>query len=349
MSRATRKIDHINHALSTGQNRSHGFNDISFVHNSIPESSVADRSLVSKIGELTLRSPIFINAMTGGGGEKTETINRQLSEVASEVGVAMAVGSQMAAIRDSKQEASYQVVRKVNPKGIVFANLGSEATVDQALRAVDMLEANAMQIHVNVIQELVMPEGDRVFSDTCKRIEAIAERVHVPLVVKEVGYGMSRETVTRLSSIGVSIVDIGGFGGTNFSEIENARRERRLPFFEQWGITTTSSILEASAASGDIDIIASGGLQSSSDLAKAMALGAKAGGFAGFFLKILLEEGQAALINEITSMQEELRYILTALEVQSPQQLTNVPLVISGDTFHWAEQRGLNPSSYSRR
>lgn len=340
-SRASRKLDHLNHALVTGQARNHGFEDIRFVHNSIPEQHVDSISLTSQIGELTLSSPIFINAMTGGGGQRTEEINRQFAEVAAETGVGMAVGSQMAAIREDRQRQSYQVVRQAHPNGVIFANLGSEATVDQAKKAVEMIEADALQIHVNVIQELVMPEGDRDFRGTWRRIAAIVTAFDIPVIVKEVGFGMNKETVARLADCGVTAVDIGGFGGTNFSKIENERRKRRLSYFDDWGISTTCSLLEARAAKGDIAVIASGGIQTALDMAKSLALGASACGFAGHFLRVLTEAGQEALVAEIRTLQEDLRFLLAALDVENPEQLRGIPLVISGETFHWAMQRGL--------
>ncbi|MCM3713612.1 type 2 isopentenyl-diphosphate Delta-isomerase [Alkalihalobacillus oceani] len=340
-SRASRKLDHLNHALVTGQARTHGFEDIRFVHNSIPEQHVDAISLTSQIGELTLSSPIFINAMTGGGGLRTEEINRQLAEVAAETGVGMAVGSQMAALREAGQQQSYRIVRQAHPHGLVFANLGSEATVDQAKKAVEMIEADALQIHVNVIQELVMPEGDRDFRGTWQRITAIVEALDIPVIVKEVGFGMSKETVARLADCGVAAVDIGGFGGTNFSKIENERRERRLAYFDEWGISTTCSLLEAREAKGDIAVIASGGIQTALEMAKSLALGAAACGFAGHFLRVLTESGQDALIAEIRTLQEDLRFLLAALDAESPLQLRDTPLVISGKTFHWAVQRSL--------
>ncbi|MFC0559863.1 type 2 isopentenyl-diphosphate Delta-isomerase [Halalkalibacter alkalisediminis] len=349
MNRSARKLDHINHALITGQANSHGFQDLKFVHNSIPEININEISLTSEIGELHLSSPIFINAMTGGGGERTKEINQQLAEVAAETNIGMAVGSQMAALKDQEQRSTYEVVRRIHSKGIIFANLGSEATVDQAKRAIDMLEANAFQLHVNVIQELVMPEGDRDFTKTLTRIEHLVHQLEVPVIVKEVGYGMSKSTVSKLASVGVEAVDVGGFGGTNFSRIENERRQRRLDFFDDWGITTTCSLLEAKDARTTLHVLASGGLQTALDLAKAMALGACAGGFAGHFLKILVEKGQEALITEITELQKDLKMILTALQLHAPQQLKEVPLVISGDTFHWASQRGLDISDISQR
>ena len=128
----------------------------------------------------------------------------------------------------------------------IIGNLGGEASADEAKRAVDMIGANALQIHLNVIQELVMPEGDRNFSDILKNIEAISKAISVPVIVKEVGFGMSRETVMMLKDAGVKLVDIGGAGGTNFGLIENRRRERMLSYFNDWGISTAASIAEAS-------------------------------------------------------------------------------------------------------
>ena len=177
MSRSKRKWDHIQYALSTGQERLTGLDDIMFVHQSLPEIGLENISLNTKIGELLLSSPIFINAMTGGGGEKTLKINRDLARVAKESGMAMAVGSQMSALKNVEEVETYRVVRKENPHGIVIGNLGSEASVDDALRAVEMLEADALQIHLNAIQELAMPEGDRDFSGALRRIEAIVKEI----------------------------------------------------------------------------------------------------------------------------------------------------------------------------
>ncbi|KIL44215.1 isopentenyl pyrophosphate isomerase [Jeotgalibacillus soli] len=158
MTRAKRKLDHINYALSTGASGGAGFDDVLFVHQGLPNLSYEKISLHTKIGELFLSSPLFINAMTGGGGEMTESINRDFALAAKETGVALSVGSQMAALKDPSERRSYEITRKINPNGLIFANLGSEATVDQAKIAVDMIEANALQIHLNVIQELAMPD-----------------------------------------------------------------------------------------------------------------------------------------------------------------------------------------------
>ncbi|MCM3163121.1 type 2 isopentenyl-diphosphate Delta-isomerase [Metabacillus litoralis] len=347
--RAQRKIEHIQHALSTGQQCSNGFDDVTFVHQSLPNLSVDDINLSSNVGELSLSSPLFINAMTGGGGEDTVIINEALAQAAAETKIAVAVGSQMSAIKDSSERPSYEIMRKVNPKGIILANLGSEATIDQAKTAIDMVEANALQIHINVVQELVMPEGDRDFTNAIKRIENIVTNVKVPVIVKEVGFGMNREAASQLEEIGVSAIDVGGFGGTNFSKIENMRREQVLSYFNSWGIPTAASIAEVKHGQGNMSIIGSGGIQHSLDVAKAIGLGASAVGIAGYFLKIFIEKGYDDLVQEIKQIHTDLTYIMTALGVKTIKELQEAPLVISGNTHHWLNERGIETSSYSRR
>lgn len=348
MSRADRKLDHLHHALTLNSKRSTGLADIHFVHNSIPELLVRDISLNTRIGELSLSSPFFINAMTGGGGEKTVEINRHLAIVAKECQLAMALGSQMAALKDEDEIKSYRVVREQNPNGIILANLGSEATLDEAKRAVEMVEANALQIHLNVIQELTMPEGDCHFTGTLTRIETIASNIQVPVIIKEVGFGMSWETAHQLKNTGISIFDVGGFGGTNFAEIENQRRDKPFSFFNEWGIPTAASIVEVCSVNPDA-VIASGGLKEAIDIAKSIALGASACGLAGKMLKVLMTKGEEGLIHEIKTIQNELKIIMAALGAKSIEELKQVPLVISGSTYHWLAQRGIETTIYSRR
>jgi isopentenyl-diphosphate delta-isomerase len=350
VSRSERKWDHIRFALETGQVHSNAMEDIHFVHQSLPELNVNDVRLEHSFGGLSLSSPIFINAMTGGGGEKTLRINKDLATVARETGIAMAVGSQMSALKDPVERHTYEVVRKENPTGIIIANLGSEATPDQALAAIDMVKADALQIHINVIQELTMPEGDRDFSGVLHRIDAVIKKVNVPVIVKEVGFGMSRETIAALRTVGVSIVDVGGFGGTNFAKIENKRRDKSYPFFEQWGIPTAISIVEAKADfSNSIHVIGSGGIGNSLDIIKGIALGADAMGIAGHFLNILLEHGIEVLIKEIETIHKEITILMTALGAKTITDLKKASLIISGDSDHWLKQRGIDTTKYSRR
>lgn len=349
MTRSKRKSEHIKHALQTGQSRLTGFDDITFIHQSLPDCSMEQIDLSTKIGELSLSSPIFINAMTGGGGKATYQINQKLAIVAREVDIPIAVGSQMSAIKDRSEVKTYRIVRDENKHGLVFANLGSEASVEQAQFAVDMIGANALQIHLNTIQELTMPEGDRNFVGALLRIEAIVKKIGIPVIVKEVGFGMSKETIGKLQSIGVSAVDVGGFGGTNFAKIENARRELLLSYFNDWGIPTAASIIEAKEAASTVSVLGSGGIQNSLDIVKALSIGACATGLAGAFLKILVEEGIESLIESIKDIQTDLKILMTALGARTIDDLGNVSLIISGRTHHWLNERGIDTKKFSNR
>ncbi|WP_226567911.1 type 2 isopentenyl-diphosphate Delta-isomerase [Bacillus stratosphericus] len=349
MMRSERKKQHIEHALSTGQHAATGLEDVSFVHVGLPDLATAQIDTLTTIGGLTFGSPIFINAMTGGGGESTYEINRSLSIAAKETNIPVAVGSQMAALKDREERRTYEIVRKVNPGGLVFANLGSEATLQQAREAVNMLEANMLQIHLNAIQEMVMPEGDRDFRGAIERIEAIAESIDVPVVVKEVGFGMSKETAKKLFHAGVTAVDVGGFGGTNFSKIENLRRQKALRYFDHWGIPTAASLAEVHTAFQDQTVLASGGIQDALDVTKSIALGASAAGLAGFFLKSLTRGGESSLITDILDLQEDVKMMMTVLGARTIQELRQTPIVISGETSHWLKERGVDTMYYSLR
>ncbi|SDN37768.1 type 2 isopentenyl-diphosphate Delta-isomerase [Alkalicoccus daliensis] len=348
MSRTKRKLDHINHALSSKIVNTNGLEDITFVHQSFPETSLNSISIESEYNILKLGAPLFINAMTGGGGKATEGINAQLAEIANSLHIPIAVGSQMAALKDNSQRASYEIVRKNNPRGLVFANVGSEATIDEALACVEMLEADALQIHMNTIQELVMPEGDRDFKGALSHIGKIVEKLHIPVIVKEVGFGMSRETAEKLLENGVECLDTGGKGGTNFSLIENARREKQLPFFDEWGISTAASLVEVKAA-GVPHIAASGGIKTSEDIAKAIALGGDMCGMAGQVLKWLQQSGQQAAHENLENVLSELKIIMTALGAKNISELQRVPLIISGDTYHWLQERGNSTKHFAGR
>jgi isopentenyl-diphosphate delta-isomerase len=349
LNRAIRKADHIHYALSFGQSRTTGLDDIALVHQSLPNLSVDSISLDTKVGELDMSSPFFINAMTGGGGNKTFEINKNLAIVCHNLKIPMAVGSQMAALKDPQEAKTYEVVRKENPDGVLFANLGSECSIQQARSAVDMIGANALQIHLNVVQELSMPEGDRNFQGALDRIGNLAEKLPVPVIVKETGFGMSKETIQLLSETIISAVDIGGFGGTNFAQIENARRERTLDYFLEWGIPTAASIVEAVHSSEDLPIISSGGVQNSLDVLKCLALGSSAVGMAGMALRFLHEGGVDLLFSEMERIKIDLTFMMCALGTKTINELNSTPLVISGSTYHWLNQRGFSPEKFARR
>lgn len=346
--RISRKMEHVHYALELGQSRQQGLSDIKLVHNCLPETSTDHIALTTTIGELIMSSPILINAMTGGAQE-TESINRDLAILAREKDMPMAVGSQMSAIKNSEVASSYQVVRRENPKGIIFANLGSEATPDQALRAIDMIEANALQIHLNVMQELIMPEGDRSFVGMLGRIETIVRQSPVPVIVKEVGFGISRDNAKQLQDIGVKMLDVGGSGGTNFAAIENARRPSALDWLNDWGTPTSITLLEALSVFPKGSVIASGGITNALEAAKALVLGASAVGMAGAFLKVLRTEGVDALHSFASELHQGLILIMTALGAPSVQALSGCPVVIMGETAEWCHARSIDLTSYTGR
>lgn len=349
MTRAERKLDHIKHALSTGQSRATWLDDIRFVHQALPDSRWDNVSLHTQIGELVFGSPFFINAMTGGGGAKTTELNSQLARISREMNIPMAVGSQMAAIKNPEEIATYSTVRKENPDGLIFANLGSEASVDQAKRAVDMLEADALQIHLNVIQELTMPEGDRDFKGALNRIEQLVNELDIPVIVKETGFGISREAAMKLQSINVAAIDVGGFGGTNFAAIENERRKRKLAYFNDWGVPTAAALIETSNLNSEIPVLASGGIQHALDIVKCLSLGASAVGLAGKVLKTLVEEGELATMEEIKEINEDLTMLMVSLGANTIQDLQKVPLIISGELHHYLTIRGIDTYTYANR
>lgn len=351
--RIPRKMEHVHHALQLGQSGLNGFDDIKLIHNCLPDTSLERIALQTRIGELTLSSPIIINAMTGGARE-TEEINRELAIAAREQGLAMAVGSQMAAIKNPEVAASYRIVREMNPNGIVFGNLGSEATLEQALQAVDMLRADGLQIHLNVMQELIMPEGDRVFTGMLERIRRIVSEVGVPVMVKEVGFGMARESAEALIAAGVQMIDIGGTGGTNFAAIENARRDSALDWLNDWGMKTSIAlleVLEAARRTGTdrVDVIATGGISNALDVCKALVLGASGVGMAGALLRTLRTQGTEALIRHIETLHDDLRLLMTALGAGTVTALHRVPVVITGENAVWCQARDIDIRQYASR
>lgn len=348
MSRSSRKKEHIQLTLREELLGTQGLEDVQFVHNCLPEIAMDEISLNTSIGGLKLSSPIIINAMTGGAHE-VAPINEHLATMARETKLAMAVGSQMAAIKDQDLEDTYRIVRKVNPKGIIFANLGSEATPEMAKKAVDMIEANGLQIHLNAVQELVMPEGDRSFKGVLRRIEKIVQEIQVPVIVKEVGFGIGGQQANKLAEIGVSAIDVGGKGGTNFARIENRRRSNPMYSFNAWGISTSASLLEVSPLKEKIGVVVSGGIRTALDVARGIALGAHAAGIAGPFLKYAMVHSWEEGVGFVHSLHHELANIMGSLGVATVEQLRNVPVVIKGETYHWATMRGVNCRIFAQR
>jgi len=290
-----RKADHIKinleqdvrSALTTGLETYH------FVHEALPELDLNRIDTTLNLFGKTLTSPTLVSSMTGGTAE-AETINLRLAEAAQECRVAMGVGSQRAAIEHSEQAQTFQV-RRVAPDILLFANLGAVQLnygygVDECRRAVDMIQADALYLHLNPLQEAVQDAGDTNWIGIAAKIEEVCKKLEVPVIAKEVGWGISEKTAKLLADCGVQAIDVAGAGGTSWSQVEMHRAPdeftRQLAAtFVGWGIPTAESILNVKKAVPGMTIFASGGLKDGLDIAKCIALGATLGGMAGQFLK----------------------------------------------------------------
>lgn len=338
--REERKLSHITHTIEMAAGpRSAGWEDVHLVHQALLQFDQEELDASAVLFNKKLELPLVINAMTGGA-DGLEKINASLARAAKETGVGMAVGSQTAGIYNRRVRHTYEIVRQINPDGLILANTGALVNPECAQEAVEMLKADALQLHLNGVQELLMAEGDRDFNRLEENIGQVVENIDVPVIVKEVGFGISGETAARLSKLGVQAIDIGGAGGTNFAGIELARNPRPgLEYLLNWGISAACSLLEVKSLRLPFTIMASGGITNSLEMMKALAMGADATGIAGVFLKILLQDGEEALINKIESMKDELKILMMITGAKAAAGISKIPFVITGFTREWCEQR----------
>ncbi len=311
-----RKADHIRICLEeTVQSRvSTGLENWRLTHEALPELEPGEIDLSVTVLGKTLRAPFFISAMTGGT-EESAAINRNLAQAAEELGMAMVLGSQRSAIDDAKLAGTYRV-RRWAPSILLFANLGAVQLnrgygVAECRRAVEMAEADGLALHLNPLQEMLQPEGDRDFRGLADKIAAVVDELSVPVLLKEVGWGLSERTASLLSAAGVTLLDVAGAGGTSWSEVEGFRADddgaRRIAsVFAGWGIPTAQSIIETRRAAPDAFVIASGGIRSGVDAAKAIALGADAVGIALPLLKPAVRSAEA-VVDYLSEVTEQMR------------------------------------------
>lgn len=346
---ADRKDDHVRFAAAQqdgllGHNQ---FDDVSFVHHALAGINRAEVSLNTRFGGIEWSAPLYINAMTGGSA-KTGVINRDLAIAARETGVSIATGSMSAYFKDESSADTFSVMRRENPDGFIMANINATASVEQARRAVDLLEANALQIHLNTIQETVMPEGDRSFSSWGPQIQKIVAGVEIPVIVKEVGFGLSRETVSMLREMGVHAADVAGRGGTNFARIENDRRDRAdYSYLTGWGQSAPACLLDARGVG--IPVLASGGVRDPLDVLRGLALGAAAAGVSGQFLKTVLDGGVPALVSLISLWLDQLAALMTALGSRTTAELTRCDVLVHGELRTFCADRGIETRQLATR
>lgn len=333
-SSSSAKLKHVQACLSkeSQYRKSAGFEEITLNHEAASGLALSDVSLATQFLGHKLKAPLMIAPMTGGM-ELGAVLNERWAKAAEFFGLCMGVGSQRLAIEDPSARASFSI-RKYAPSALIFANLGAGQLVQgmnakHALQAVSMIKANALFIHLNPVQEACKPYGDVSFSHLLKTIAAVVEILHreqIPVLVREVGFGLSKESAKRLISTGVAGLDCSGAGGTSWAKVEamcaQEEKYRRLGrIFGEWGIPTVQSIKNVRSVDKAIPLIASGGLRSGLDLAKSLALGADLGAMAQPMLEHAML-GEEALFAFIEQCFLELRIALYASGVQEVKKLT---------------------------
>lgn len=331
-----RKKEHLEICLDTESVTSAsgtGLNRYRFVHNALPELDIDEIDLSTTFLGKRLQAPILISSMTGGF-DLARKVNRNLAAAAQSLGVAMGVGSQRVAIEEPSAAGSFEV-RDVAPDILLFGNLGAVQlnygyTVEHCRRAVSMIGADALILHLNVLQEAVQPEGNRNFKGLGEKIAAVCRDLEVPVIAKEVGNGISVEAATRLQRAGVKALDVAGYGGTSWSAVEAQRavKQGKRPdtAFAAWGIPTEEALVSVRQALPDIQLIASGGVRSGVDIAKAIALGADLGAFGQPLLAAALESS-AKVIEFIAGVIHELKVSMLCVGAADLTALRKAPLV----------------------
>jgi isopentenyl-diphosphate delta-isomerase len=364
MTTSDRKIEHL--LLCVEKNveahkthmgfRASGFDDVDLVHNCLPEINKKSLNLDVEFLGKKLRAPILIASMTGGHPD-TKAVNATLAGAAEELGIGIGVGSQRAAIEDSSLEDSFRVVRDKAPNAFIYGNVGAaqlnEFGIEGLRRAVEMIGADAMAIHLNFLQEAIQPEGNIDATGCLAAIKKICKELPVPVIVKETGAGIAYPQAVAICEAGAAAIDVGGLGGTSWAGVETYRAQKRGDLlsehlgkqFWNWGIPTVASIVESSIS---IPVIATGGVQSGIDVAKSMALGASLCGIALPLVAPALK-GQKDVVDKLTVITEELKVAMFLTGCRTVEELGNSPVIVTGKTKEFLEQRGFETCKFARK
>jgi isopentenyl-diphosphate Delta-isomerase len=353
-----RKIEHVTTSLQNDVSapQSASWTDVMMVHQALPEVDLDEIDLSIGFLGKRLRHPILVSSLTGGHPDLA-VINSRLAMIAQEYGLAMGVGSQRAALVNPSVASSYQIVREKAPEAFLIANLGvpqliaqqsHEAfTLEQVKAAIRMISADALALHLNFLQEAAQPEGDRKARGCLAALGNISGAIDVPVIAKETGAGISYEQARALKANGASAIDVGGAGGSSMAALESMRAEsvgaarsaRIGQLFRDWGIPTPIAVIEARLGAPDIPIISTGGVRSGLDAARALALGASLVGMGLPFLRAAAD-GEAALHDFLEQFLLELKVAMQLSGAATIGQLQLVPVVVTGATHEWLEQRG---------
>ncbi|HEO4727076.1 TPA: type 2 isopentenyl-diphosphate Delta-isomerase [Streptococcus agalactiae] len=320
-----RKDDHIKYALKY-QSPYNSFDDIELIHSSLPKYNVNDIDLSTHFAGQSFEFPFYINAMTGGS-EKGKAVNHKLAQVAQATGIVMATGSYSAALKNDEDD-SYPTT-DLYPDLKLATNIGLDKPLPAAESTVKAMNPIFLQVHVNVMQELLMPEGEREFHMWRSHLKEYVDNIQCPLILKEVGFGMDLQSIKDAYDIGITTVDISGRGGTSFAYIEN-QRGRDRSYLNTWGQTTAQSLINAQSMIDKMDILASGGIRHPLDMVKCLVLGAKAVGLSRTVLELVERYPVDDVIAILNSWKEDLRMIMCALNCKKITDLRQVNYILYG-------------------
>ena len=331
-----RKDDHIKYALEHKSDYN-SFDDVELIHSSIPKYNLDEIDLSTHFASHDFEFPFFINAITGGS-ENAKKINQKLAKVANECNLLFVTGSYSAALKNSDDD-SFNIVKKENPDLQLATNIGIDKNYTAGIAAIKALNPLFLQVHVNLMQELIMPEGSRNFNEWENNLKKFVQNIEIPIILKEVGFGMTEDTIKQGIRLGIKTFDISGRGGTSFAFIENMRRENSLDYLNNWGQTTVSCLLNLKDYTDKVEIIASGGVRNPLDMIKCLVLGAKAVGLSRTILELAVKYDVENIIKIVENWKTECKMIMCALNVKNIKELQNTKYVLYGKTLEFSIQK----------
>lgn len=326
-----RKKDHIKFTTNDSAQyvQTAGFEKYQFVHNALPEVDFNEVSTESVLLGRTFSFPLFISSMTGGYSDAGQ-VNAIIAEFCEHHNLPFGVGSQRAMLEDNSLTETFSIVRKKAPTAFICSNIGGAQLIehleaDKVKELIGCIEANAIIVHLNPLQELMQPEGDRSFKGILEGIENLNKRISIPMIVKETGAGISQHVAKRLLNVGVSAIDVAGAGGTSWAKVENLRESNLEPNFDfdDWGNSTTQCLDDLSKLQWErgFEIISSGGIRTSSDIAKSYCLGANFTASAQPIIKAISVNGLEGLEELFSKWKNDLKIILTLLGCHTLSEL----------------------------
>ncbi len=357
-----RKLDHIKAVLERNVESLFPtlLDDVRLIHNSLPEHDLDDVDLSVDFCGRRLNAPLVITGMTGGHPDVAK-INKDLATIAEKYGLAMGVGSQRAAIENRSLAYTFSIARQAAPNTFLIANIGAPQLskgygIQEVLRAIEMIDADAIAIHLNPAQEAFQLEGEPYFSNIIEKIIKIIDEINIPVIIKETGNGLSKEIIKILYNIGIKCFDVAGLGGTNWVKVEVIRAEMRGntplpagPLADYWGNPTAVSIVEARDAAPASYIIGSGGVRTGLDAAKVIALGADVAGIALPILRALIRGGLRGAEKYVSSILYQLKTVIFLTGGIRTSHLWRAPVAITGRLLEELSQRGINTQDYLYR